>query len=310
MAKVSVKTANKYTAKIMPLIHCLKHSLCFCICLLWPSDLSFSQSPVSPDADFTAREIAVHLFQARPGQRPDFSNHDLTYLDLSGLNFKAARLAKSDFYGADFTGANLAGADLSGTRLDRAVLIRANLTSANLSDATILRPTIYRDLSSDHEDAPDFSGANLVGTRIQAELSGSKFRGANLTGADLSPLESRPGEGTLVTLAHNIFKSCDFSGALLRNANIRSGIFTFARFNGADFQNVDAYEADFSRADLRGANVAGMNVDLANFDGTDMTGVSGWQSVRNLDKAINLDRAISVPETILKTWRAAQQKID
>ncbi|MEE8309181.1 MAG: hypothetical protein V3R34_02170, partial [Hyphomicrobium sp.] len=35
--------------------------------------------PVSPDADFTVREIASALFKAKPGERLDYSNHDLTY---------------------------------------------------------------------------------------------------------------------------------------------------------------------------------------------------------------------------------------
>src|SRR3990167_4486112 len=81
--------------------------------------------PVSPDADFTVREITAALFKAKPGDTIDYSHHDLTYLDLAGLDFKGARLAHSDLYGTDLTGANLKGTDLSHTRLDRSVLIRA-----------------------------------------------------------------------------------------------------------------------------------------------------------------------------------------
>ena len=83
--------------------------------------------PVSPNADFTAYQITHMLHIARVGERPDLSGRDLTYLDLSELDFKGAILTRSDFYGTDFTGANLSGADLAMTRLDRAVLIRANL---------------------------------------------------------------------------------------------------------------------------------------------------------------------------------------
>jgi uncharacterized protein YjbI with pentapeptide repeats len=72
--------------------------------------------PVSPDADFTVREITSALFKAKPGERLDYSNHDLTYLDLAGLDFKGATLARSDLYGTDFTGANLRGTDLSHSR--------------------------------------------------------------------------------------------------------------------------------------------------------------------------------------------------
>src|SRR3990172_7375805 len=126
-------------------------------------------------ADFTNREITTALFKAKPGEPVDYSNHNLTYLDLSGLDFKGAKLAHSDFYGTDFTGANLRGVDLSHTRLDRSVLIRADLSGANLSGSTILRPTIYTDLNENLADAPRFAGANLTGIRVMAKMSGSDF---------------------------------------------------------------------------------------------------------------------------------------
>ncbi|MCK5711910.1 MAG: pentapeptide repeat-containing protein, partial [Hyphomicrobiaceae bacterium] len=125
--------------------------------------------PVSPDADFTVREITSALFKAKPGERLDYSNHDLTYLDLAGLNLKGATLARSDLYGTDFTGANLKGTDLSHTRLDRSVLIRADLSGANLTGATIFRPTVYSDLTIDLADAPRFTGADLTGVRVMAD---------------------------------------------------------------------------------------------------------------------------------------------
>jgi len=151
--------------------------------------------PVSMIAEINARTITSMLHQSKPGERPNLSGKFLAYLDLSELDFKGAIMARSDFYGTDFTGANLSGADLSATRLDRSVLIRANLSGANLTRATILRPTIYSDLSNNTLDAPRFSGANLTGVHLQAELSGSDFRGADLTDANFYPLEGRPGGG-------------------------------------------------------------------------------------------------------------------
>jgi uncharacterized protein YjbI with pentapeptide repeats len=92
-------------------------------------------------ADVTAHDVAATLFKAKAGEPVDYSRHDLTYLDLFGLDFKGARLAHADLYGTDFTGANLRGTDLSHTRLDRSVLIRADLSGADLTGATIFRPT-------------------------------------------------------------------------------------------------------------------------------------------------------------------------
>ena len=86
-------------------------------------------------ADFTTHDIAAALFKAKLGEPVDYSHHNLTYLDLAGLDFKGAKLAHSDLFGVDLTGANLRGADLSNTRLDRAVPIHADLAGANLSGA-------------------------------------------------------------------------------------------------------------------------------------------------------------------------------
>src|SRR4029079_7399574 len=198
-------------------------------------DLAEETEPVSQNgADFTVRDITMALFKAKPGEPLDYSNHNLTYLDLSGLNFKGAKLAKSNLYGADFKDANLRGSDMSGTRLDRATLIRADFSGPHLSGASVLRPTIYTDLTENIADAPRFAGANLTGIRVMANMSGADFHGADLTDANFTPREVRAGQGTLSTLAKNLLKSCDFTKAILRNANLDHAVLTFARFASAD----------------------------------------------------------------------------
>mgnify|MGYP002379340274 CR=1 FL=1 len=247
---------------------------------------------VSPGADFTVREITLQLHRAKPGERLDYSGRDLTYLDLSGLDFKQARLARADLYGVDFTGASLKGADMSEARLDRAVLIRTDFSGANLSGTTIYRPTVYTDLANSHADAPRFAGANMTGVRVQADLSGADFRGADLTRADFSPLEARPGQGTLVTLARNVLKSCNFSGAVLRGADLTRSVLMFSSMVGADLAEARLVEADLSKVDFAGADLTGADVTGADFDGANLAGVRGLESVKGLDRALNLDKAI------------------
>jgi len=247
--------------------------------------------PVSPDADFTVREITSALFKAKPGERLDYSHHDLTYLDLAGLDFKGAKLSHSDLYGTDLTDANLKGADLSHTRLNRAVLIHADLSGADLTGATIFRPTVYTDLRSDLADAPRFSGANMSRVRVMANLSGADFRGANLTGADFSPLEARPGQGTITSLMRNVLKSCDFSGAALKGANFDRADLTFSRFVGADLAGANLTKTDLSKTDLSGADLTGADLTGADLYGANLTGVKGLDTVTGLATALNLDKA-------------------
>jgi len=272
---------------------------------LWSAGaLADAREPVATNAaDVSVREITERLHRVKPGEHVDFSNRDLTYLDLSGLDFKGARLVHSDFYGVDLTGANLSGADLSDTRLDRATLINTDLRFANLSGATLLRPAVYRDLAKNLADTPDFSGAQLVGTRIQANLSGARFRGANLTRSDISPFEKRPGEALFVTRSYNEFTSCDFSGAVLHDANLHRVNFTFSEFNGADFTGAKIAETDFTKADLRGANFTNADVRLADFDSAHLAGVVGLDTAIGLWLAQNLDKAKAVPASALQVWK-------
>jgi uncharacterized protein YjbI with pentapeptide repeats len=256
---------------------------------------AFADQPLGPvpmSADMSAKAVTTLIFQTKPGAKPDLSGKFLAYLDLSELNFKAANLAHSDFYGADFTGANLRGADLSHTRLDRSVLIRADLSGADLTGATILRPTVYQDLSTNTQDAPRFSGANLTEVHVQAELSGADFRGANLTRANFYPLEGRPGEGTLATAYRNILKYCDFSGARMQDADMERAVLWFANFTGADLHGVNFTDADLSRANFSGADLTGADFSRADLDGANFVGAIGIAAAKGLDEAVNLDRAL------------------
>ena len=143
------------------------------------------------------RDRAVQS-QARRSDR--YSHHNLTYLDLSGLDSRPPSLPLRSF-AVDFTGANLRGADLSNTRLDRTVLIRADLRG--------------RRLERRHDPAAD--GLYGSGRELErcAELCGREPAGHPRDGEDVGrglsrrrpdrrqpePARSAPGQGTITTLA-------------------------------------------------------------------------------------------------------------
>lgn len=243
-------------------------------------------------ADVTAREIAEELFAATPETPVDLAGKDLRFLDLSGLDFKGAQMQGADLYGVDLTNASLKGSDLSDTRLDRSTIIRADFSGASLMGATLLRPTVFTNLAVDWADAPRFAGANLTELRVMARLDGADFQGANLTRADFSPFEWRPGQGTISTLPRVGLAGCDFSKAVLKDANFSHTVLTFSRFIGADLRGVNLSGADLSKADLTGADVSGADLSQADLDGAVLTGVQGLDTVKGLAMAVNLDRAI------------------
>ena len=159
------------------------------------ADFGFS---AGRSADLTAREVTTRLYEAGAGTAIDLSSRDLRFLDLSGLDFKAARLSGSDLYGTDFTDARLAGSDLTHTRLDRSVLIRADFSGANLAGSTILRPTVFSTPSFNLADAPKFAGANLRGVRFMAHFEGAACpRGRSQRRRSQSVRATRGTEGSI-----------------------------------------------------------------------------------------------------------------
>ncbi|MCU0953680.1 MAG: pentapeptide repeat-containing protein [Hyphomicrobium sp.] len=63
-------------------------------------------------ADFTAKDVAHSLFQAKSGKPIDFSGKVLAGLDLAGLDFKGARLTNVDLLGADLSNVIFKGSGL------------------------------------------------------------------------------------------------------------------------------------------------------------------------------------------------------
>ena len=242
-----------------------------------------------PPQDYTARDVTTAVTQARrSGASLDFAGQNLRHLDLSGLDFNGASMAGADLFGADLSSSNLAGADLTGGNLNRVSLIGANLTGAKLVNATLMRPNVSTTLEYNPTETPKFKGADMRGIRMTTKLLGADFRGANLRGAKLGPHEPR---ADLSSMPASILKSCDFSGADLREVDLSRAVLTFSRFVGAEMAGMDLNLADLSRADLSGADLTGADLTNANLDEANLAGVKGFETVRGRDTIKNLDRA-------------------
>ncbi len=242
-------------------------------------------------ADMAAREVTEALVKASREAPADLSGLDLTYLDLSMLDFKGANLSDADLYGTDFTSANLTNADLSFTRMDRAVLIRADFSGAKLADATILRPTVFSDMRFNQDEAPRFRGAIMQRVRVQARIDGADFSEADLTEADFSPFEDRAGEGTITTVPRNELTNARFVNAKLVKANFSRAAMRFADLRGADLCGAILRETELIGANLEGANLTGADITGADFARVNLKGVKGLDTAIGLDSVLNIDTA-------------------
>ena len=139
---------------------------------------------------------------------------------------------------------------------------------------------------------PAGTARNLTDIRVMANMSGADFHGADLTNANFTPREARPGQGTITTLAKNMLKSCDFTKAILRGANFGHAVLTFARFAGADLTGANLTDTDLSRADFTGADLTNADLTGADLDGATLLKVKGLDTVKGLSTALNFDKTI------------------
>jgi uncharacterized protein YjbI with pentapeptide repeats len=241
------------------------------------------------DKSVSLRQFVGQLYRAKPGSAPNFSGVDISGYDLTGLDFKRARLDGANLFGVDLTRANLKGTKLKGAVLNRAVVIRADFSGADLRQTLIMRPTVFSDLSLNRAEAPKFRNADLTGARLTGNLDGADFTGATLDGLNFEAHEPR---SDISFFPRNFCRGCHFSGASLRRANLRDASFVMGQFQNCDLSGADLSKTDLSYADFTGADFTGADVTGANFDGAMLSGVRGLETVTGWALAENIDRTL------------------
>jgi len=235
-------------------------------------------------AERTARDVVSALFKAAPGSKPNFAGHELDRLDLAGLDFKEANLAGANLFGADLSGSNLAKANLAGANLDRATVTHTSFDGADMTGATILRPNIYATLQASPTEVPSFVGAKLTGAQLGGRFDLTSFRSAELTGALFGPKDHR--NEVLITGRAELV-SCDFSGAILREANLSRTWAPYANFTRADLKGANLAHANLKGADFTGAELAGADFTGSVLDGATFTDAKGLDRVRGLQEGLH-----------------------
>jgi uncharacterized protein YjbI with pentapeptide repeats/beta-lactamase regulating signal transducer with metallopeptidase domain len=184
----------------------------------------------------------------------DFSNRNLSGLDLSHLTFTGANFDNANLDNVDFTGAQLVGVSFGHTNLSGADFSGARVTGSRFEGV---------DLSG-----ADVSGAHFVGSMLDAgtlhangsmrsmigDCAGCSFSNADLHGQDLHGMR--------------------LTGANLENADLHATNLRGALLSGANLQNADLDGADLRHADLTGANLSGASMDGTQLDDAHLTGTT------------------------------------
>ncbi|MBZ0318143.1 MAG: pentapeptide repeat-containing protein [Anaerolineae bacterium] len=105
---------------------------------------------------------------------------------------------------------------------------------------------------------------------IKTDLSASFLGGASFIEADFT-------EGCLVKAQAG---ESDWTGCILKGANLVKVDLHRAKLCRVDFSGADLFKAFMYGADLREANFSGAEIHNASFDGTDLRGAIGVETVK------------------------------
>lgn len=226
-------------------------------------------APPPQSVRLTRDEVLATLARATEQAGADFSGRDLSGLDLTGIDFKRANLSRCRLVGSNLAGGRLfavtlsdavaTDADFSGTNLDVAVMYRIDLSRTNLRNASLYGTILT---------GANFTDADLTHARIISAAPNTRFTRAKLTHANFGADPANQPMGVMRTDLTN----ADLSGADLTGANLR--------------------KANLTRADLTGADLTDADVTWADFHGAILRSVRGWDRIRGLGQAKNVDQAV------------------
>lgn len=250
-------------------------------------------------------KLRAHQFHSRYGGSRSFfavEGLDLRGQDLKDVPLRCAALDNADlrkaraaFLDAENSGTNLARSNfffgpveeasigpISNSKLDGSQLhaVFVKLTDCSCRDADFS----YGALGGDRNPVVrgcDFTNAKLVQFHFgNANLTGSVFHKADLTGADIegctaSKLDFRQAFLKAVTAQASDFDGADLTQADLSDAELMRCTFRNANLSRAKFCHSLLMHADFKGAKLDGADFTGANVAGADFTDADLSKVKG-----------------------------------
>ncbi|KAB8331047.1 hypothetical protein SD80_026195 [Scytonema tolypothrichoides VB-61278] len=204
-------------------------------------------------------------------QNANFQGANLRGINIWGANLKGANLQGANFEGSDLSGVNFEGSDLSGANFEGANLKYSKLIKANFANANLAHTNF--DLAWLLE--ANFSQANLTGASLKTPfMGGANFSQANLNRANLEDAckhwKSPDNPYWDDELFDLVTSSINFSGASLKEADLKRGYFVNSDFSEANLSLANLREAELGFTNFRGAcldeaDFAGANLDRCDF---------------------------------------------
>ena len=180
-------------------------------------------------AEMTVDGVKAVLANASASAPAELSGKDLSDLDLSGLDFRHARLQGVSFFGSkliqtDFREASLVGANLNGSWL-----MGTDFTGADLTRASLLSVVV---LGGEVKKMPIFRNANMTGVKMIADLPGADLSGADFSRSMVGVNIKNQGMGQMRTDLSN----AKLSNATLAGADFNRSLMTFCDLRGSNLQ--------------------------------------------------------------------------
>jgi len=237
-------------------------------------------------------EVPEPLSDDPPGPGADLSERDFSEQDLTGVDLSGANLERTNFTAAKLAGANLSGANLRHAQLHLTDLAGANLRGANLELANAIA---VRAPDADFTDAnineACFEAAFMPGAKLNgakgeylifelADLSGVQAEGAHLDHSDFSGAKLAGAKLRATSLVLCLFAECAARGVDLTETKLERASFVDADVREASFIRAIAHKcflmrarldrADFGYADLTEAQLIKASAKATRFYGTNL----------------------------------------
>ena len=224
-----------------------------------PLDKGEKNSDVIPHSALTRDDLAAQYAQGRR----DFSDLDLSGLDLSKMEWTGADFSRANLNQTDFTESLLIKAVFQETTVQKAIFTKARMVEADLTRADFFQ--------ADLREA-DLTGARAEEVNLaQTKASHAIFKSSNLARSVLTMIDLSEADLSMTNLSWAVASQARLTGASLVKAKLDKADFSEVDLSEADLSDVEAIQPDFHGANFSGANLVRARLHNANLDKATLT---------------------------------------